>query len=877
MKRQTESAGMTPDSTALKILLVEDSPADTVLVLRALRGLARPIEHARVASEAALRQALVEFVPEVILSDFAMPGFSGPEALRICCEQAPNIPFLFVSGTIGEERAIEALQRGAADYVLKDNLRRLPSAVTRALDVAIQRREREHVEQALRQSEERFRSIVESSGDWIWEMDLAGQHVYCNGSVATLLGYAPESLIGTHSLALMAEDDRRLVEAALPELIAAKRGWNSWALRWRHRDGSERLLESTAQPMLDGTGTLVGYRGIDRDITLRVQQANKIEQLARIRTVLSAHGNAVLRAGNAEELLGMTCRVAVEQGHFMAALIGRKMPDNTLAIAGSFGDEGLIAMMAALGPLPLDAPDAETRLTTRAFLQGQRIVTPDYSQSDANPALREAMAQLGVVAHIALPIGTPPWAVLALFSTTPQEYDSAEVELLERLTAEIDHARDFLTKSERLEYLAYHNPVSGLPNRTAFHAQLQSRLQRESLTVAVVDILRFAAINGSRGRAFGDLVLQQAGQRLRAVAHGDAEVVHLEGDIFALAFRTRGTPESELEWLDAALQEFEREPFTVAGVEIRMHLRGGLAFAPGHGADPEDIEHNALAAMLEGGKRGLHVYAFNDELRGRAASRLALEYDLRRAIEHEEFELFYQPKFEAATQRLVGAEALLRWRHPQRGLVSPGEFIPVLEDSALIVPVGRWVMREALRTALSWREHHPGLRIAVNVSARELRHSRFLDECRALLLPHAGDPPIDIEITESLLMDDTDTSMRLLDGLRELGCKVAIDDFGTGYSSLNYLTRLPADTIKIDQSFIAVLTESPETMALVSHIIGLAHSLSLTVVAEGVEEEGQAQLLRLLRCDELQGYLLGRPMPATAFAERLLGVVSAPT
>ena len=868
---------MTPDSVPLKILLIEDSPADTDLVLRALRGLQRLIEHDRVASETGLRRALVEFEPEVILSDFAMPGFSGPEALRICCEEAPGTPFLFVSGTIGEERAIDALQRGAADYVLKDNLRRLPSAVTRALDVAIQRRERKHIEQALRDSEERFRSIVESSGDWIWEMDLSGRHVYCNGSVANLLGYAPESLIGTESLSLLVEDDRRLVEAALPELIAAKRGWNSWALRWRHRDGSERLLESTAQPMLDATGALVGYRGIDRDITLRMQQANKIEQLARIRDVLSAHGNVVLRAGDATELLDMTCRVAVEQGHFLAAVIGRRQPDNTLAMSNSFGDAGVIAMVAALGPVDLEAPDAHERPSVQAFVHGQNVITPDYAASDAPPGLRARMAHVGVAAQIALPIGTPPWAVLGLFSATTRNYDDDEIALLERLTAQIDHARDFLAKAERLEYLAYHNPVSGLPNRAAFHAQLYSRLQREPQTVAVVDIVRFAAINGSHGRAFGDLVLQQAGQRLCALADADAEVVHLEGNIFMLAYRTCGTADSEIERLDTVLHEFEREPLTVGDVEIRVHLRGGLAFAPEHGDDPESIEHNALAAMLEGSRHGLRVHAFNEDLRGRAASRLALEHDLRRAIEHGEFELFYQPKFEAATQRLVGAEALLRWRHPQRGLVSPGEFIPVLEDSALIVPVGRWVMREALRTALIWREHRPGLRIAVNVSARELRHSRFLDECRALLLPYAGNPPIDIEITESLLMDDIDTSMRLLEGLRDLGCKVAIDDFGTGYSSLSYLTRLPADTIKIDQSFIAVLTESPETMALVTHIIGLAHSLSLTVVAEGVEGEAQVQLLRLLRCDELQGFLLGRPMPAAAFAERLLGAVPAMT
>ncbi|MHB8911852.1 MAG: sensor domain-containing protein [Lysobacter sp.] len=870
---------MAPDSAPLKILMVEDSPADADLVLRALRGLARPVESARVASAAALRQALVEFVPEVILSDFSMPGFNGPEALRICCEHAPGTPFLFVSGTIGEERAIEALQRGAADYVLKENLRRLPSAVMRALDLAFHRSERERVDQALRESEERFRSIVESSQDWIWENEVDTRLTYSNAAIARILGYQTGELLGTSTAEHMLPEDRQMVEQRMPGLLAAGRGWHKWRVRWRHRDGSIRVLESTAIPRRNSAGDIIGFRGVDQDITERLQQEARIQQLARIHAVLGALGTAVLRAADRDELLLNACQVAVDHGGFKAACIVIRNPgDDSIRLANSYGDSAVLAEVAPAEVIPINAASRYySHPALRAFRGKRRTVVRDFVESDESAELRAEMARVGVAAQIALPIGADAWGLLVLYAGAPQEFDDEEIALLERLTGEIDYAVDFLAKSERLEFLAYNNPVSGLPNRTSFHAQLQPRLQREPLTVAVVDIERFAAINGSRGRAFGDLLLHQAGQRLCAVADADTLVAHLEADTFALAYRACGTPASELYRLDAVLQEFEREPFTVAGEEIRMHLRGGLAFAPDHGDDPESVEHNALAAMLEGSRHGLRVHAFNEELRGRAANRLALEHDLRRAIERKEFELYYQPKFEAATQRLAGAEALLRWRHPQRGLVSPGEFIPILEDSALIVPVGRWVMREALRTALIWREQHPGLRIAVNVSARELRHSHFLDECGALLQPYAGDPPIDIEITESLLMDDTDASMQLLDGLRELGCKVAIDDFGTGYSSLNYLARLPADTIKIDQSFIAVLTESPETMALVTHIIGLAHSLSLTVVAEGVEEEGQAQLLRLLRCDQLQGYLLGRPMPAAAFAERLLGLAPATT
>ena len=220
---------------------------------------------------------------------------------------------------------------------------------------------------------------------------------------------------------------------------------------------------------------------------------------------------------------------------------------------------------------------------------------------------------------------------------------------------------------------------------------------------------------------------------------------------------------------------------------------------------------------------------------------------------------------------LTGAEALLRWRYPERGLISPAQFIPVLEETGLIIDVGAWVRRKGLAIWRRWRaQGHGGLRLAVNVSVRELRHSNFMGNCSTLLDLHHGEHGLDIEITESMVMDDIGKCIQVLQGLRGLGCKIHIDDFGTGYSSLNYLSRLPVDTLKIDQSFTAALAISPDTLPLVTNVIGLAHSLRLTVVAEGVEEEEQAKLLRLLRCNELQGYHLGRPMPVDEFEKKLL-------
>jgi len=852
----------------LRVLMVDDSAPDLALNERALRDLGRRVRTCAVASEAGLRAALADFHPDVILSDFSMPGFSGQEALQIARELAPEIPFIFVSGTIGEELAIDAMQRGAADYVLKDNLRRLRPAIERALGAAEQVRERRRMQRALAQSEERYRALVETTEDWIWETDAQMQLRYSNGAVARMLGRTPADLLGQDARELMCEEDRGLVAEALPTLARTRRGWHAWVLRWRHADGSVRLLESSAQPLLDEHGELVGYRGIDRDVTERMQQAQKIQQLARIQAVLSAHGNAVLRARHAGHLLALTCRVAVEQGHFHAAMIYRP-EGNRLAPVSRFGDERVLAYLEGLGSMALNDEANETRLPARAFRDGRLVAIPDFAASDS--PLRDSLRSCGVSAQVALPIGNPPWAVLSLLSATPQNYDADEVALLEQLTAQIDYARDFLAKSDRLEYLAYHHPVTGLPNRTAFNEAIGTRLASGPHVFAMADIDRFRYFNNSRGRQFGDSLLTAVGTRLRTRLPEHALFAHPGDDAFMFAYPSAVDMPSAIARVRGLLDDCCEQPFLVEGEEVSVHMHASVLLAPSQADTPEAIERGLVAVLSEARSHEQPVQPFTEEVRVRAQRRSELERDLRLAIAQDQFELFLQPKFNAASHRLVGAEALLRWRHPERGLVPPMQFIPALEDTGMVIEVGAWVRREGLRIWKEWQAAgHDGLRIAVNVSARELRHSDFVAQCAGLLEPHLGEHGLDIEITESMLMDDISKSVNVLQELRALGCRIGIDDFGTGYSSLNYLSRLPADTLKIDQSFTNAIAHSADTLSLVTNIISLAHSLGLSVVAEGVEEEEQAKLLRLLRCDELQGYHLGRPMPVADFRAKFL-------
>ncbi|MBB5208076.1 EAL domain-containing protein [Chiayiivirga flava] len=853
----------------LRVLLIEDSSADVDMVLRSLRELDRPFEHRRVASEADLQRTLAAFEPHVVLSDFSMPGFSGRAALDIVSAVAPQTPFIFVSGTIGEELAIEALQLGAADYVLKDNLRRLPASVERALRMAAQQQQQLRTERALRDSEERYRSIVESTADWIWEMDPQGRITYSNAAIETILGYHPSEMVGRDAMQFVPSEQRADLELTMLGHVAHRRAWRGWMMPWLHRDGGIRILDSSGVPVFGENGALIGYRGTDRDVTLRMEQDEKIRRLARIHAVLSALGNAILVSRDRDDLLTRACRLAVEQGEFpAAAIVEIDRAQGTRQLTHHHGDGDLHD--ATVRDLASASPDATWKILRRALQTPRRSLIREVATLHSDPLVREAYARTGTHALVLLPLGRDMTSVLLLHSRQAHDFDADEVALLERLGADLDHALDFIAKSERLEYLAYHNPLTGLPNRAAFGELVGTRLGQGPLLVAMFDVVHFHYFNDSRGRDFCNELLRSIGRRLGERLPASAVLAHPVEDSFAVVLPD-GAGETARDDMARLIDGCCGEPFNVDGEHVYAELRCGLVEAPRHATDVEAIERNSLAALAEARNRNERVVMYSEALSDRAQRRIALERELRVALEANQFELFLQPKFAARGDVLAGAEALLRWRHPQRGLIAPSEFIPVLEDTGLIVPTGRWVMRSAIAIARRWREAgHPELRLAVNVSARELRRDDFVADSAASIAACGTGHRLDIEITESLLMENIDHSIDVLRRMRALGFRVHIDDFGTGYSSLNYLSRLPVDVLKIDQAFIAQIADNPESLALVTNMIGLAHALDLRVVAEGVEHEEQAKLLRLLRCDELQGFHLGRPMPVEEFERTLL-------
>jgi diguanylate cyclase (GGDEF)-like protein/PAS domain S-box-containing protein len=422
---------------------------------------------------------------------------------------------------------------------------------------------------------------------------------------------------------------------------------------------------------------------------------------------------------------------------------------------------------------------------------------------------------------------------------------------------------------ELLQYMARYDHLTGLPNRMLFYDRLQqalahSRRDRRSTAVVFVDLDHFKRVNDTLGHAVGDELLQEVAQRLKGALRAGDSVGRLSGDEFAVILTDLSSPQDAAKVTQGMMAALER-PFLLDGHELFVSGSAGVTLYPNDGEDPDTLIKNADSAMYRAKEAGRNTYQFfKSEMNERALERMSMETSLRRALERGEFLLHYQPKAAVSTGALTGLEALLRWQHPERGLVPPNSFISLLEDNGLIVPVGAWVIAEACRQIKAWAaEGTPTIPIAVNLSVRQLQKRDFARSVENILQEYAIDPRlIELEITESVLMQNAEQAVELLHRLKKFGIRLSVDDFGTGYSSLNYLKKFPLDALKIDRSFVRDITTDPDDAMITTAVITLAHSLRLKVIAEGVETEGQLAMLAAKGCDEMQGYYFARPMAA---------------
>ncbi|HEU4645443.1 MAG TPA: EAL domain-containing protein [Burkholderiales bacterium] len=854
----------------IRVLLAEDVPTDAELELRELKRAGMRIEHRLVESEAQFRLELERFSPDVILSDFTMPQFDGMAALALAREAAPDVPFIFVSGTIGEEYAIRALKNGATDYVLKTNLVRLPAAVERALQEARERADKRATEHALDATRQRLESIFHSLPDVVWSVGLPERRlIYVSPAVAQVYGLTPEEALTTPGFWVDAihPEDRERVMAEWPGSSPDK--VHDAEYRIVRRDGVVRWINARRRVFTSAAGVPERVDGLVRDITDAVGQRERLARLSRIRDLLGVANAAFMRLHDRDELFAEFCHIAITRGGFVLARVVALDETGRLRVAAASptGDD------RAFGRIVEDYnrdPQGARSLLAQVLRTGRREVSNDV-QADERIAGRAVLTAQGSYALALLPVQVENSvaAVAILRAREPGYFDHAELELLRELIANLEFALELQGKREKVDYLALYDALTGLPNRMLLRERLAQAIDArrgadDKVGLVLLDIERFKAINDTLGPHGGDRVLKTVAQRVAEFAGARAHAARVAGDQFAILMPAVEHARDVGRMVEAMGLGLLDTAHVIDGRELRVALKVGAALYPDDGADADALIRNAEAALRMAKSTGERFLFYTPHINARVAERLDLEAKLRRAVEREEFRLHFQPIVDLTTRRITGIEALLRWHTADADAraVSPAQFVPVLEETGLIGPVGLWVMREAVKAHRALAQGgRAAPRVAVNVSAIQLRTPGFVDDVRGVLEGAGEAAGLDLEITESLLMVDIEDSLRKLRAVRELGVHIALDDFGTGYSSLAYLSRLPIDTVKIDRGFIHHMVDKAEDTSIVSAILSLTHALELKAVAEGVETEEQAELLRLLLCDEMQGYLFSPPVP----------------
>lgn len=771
-------------------------------------------------------------------------------------------------------REVAALRADGTEFPIEANISRLSTSQGQLFTAFIRDvTERRLAQIALQDSEAGLRRAQDMAQMAHAIVNARGEVEERSESFITLLGVAVDRLPRTVTewMAYVHEDDRAGLQRAVDE---ARRDGRRVDCEYRLRRAEEwRRILHILEPLeaRADEGSLRTFNTI-QDVTAERQTQDKIRQLNRVYAVLSSINSLIVRATDRDELFRQACRILVDTGQLAKAWIGMV-------------DEGIapVRIRAWAGADDEFFEDLQRRLVAnaastsgvlkRALASHVPIICNDIA-NDSTVVERKKLLDSGSLSFALLPLVVEgrTVGVISIHSPVVDFFDKKETELLLGLAGDISFALDHLLKVDRIRYLAHHDALTGLPNRTLFAELLSQQLANTFGTdhvacVALLDLVRFRRINETLGRRAGDDLLIQVATRLRGQ---NAFTARVGPDLFALRIDGRhSAPELARSFEQVVSHCFEK-PFYIGGEEVRMGCRIGAAASPGDGEDAESLLRNAESASRKARATFESFVFYAPGMNATVNEALALESKLRRAIEQEEFVLQYQPKLRFADRRICGVEALIRWQEPNRALVLPTRFISVLEETGLIDSVGKWALRRALGDARTWRAAGAApIRVAVNVSALQLNKHNFIEQITGLIAGSGGDT-LELEITESVIMDDVDHKITTLEEIRRLGVSIVVDDFGTGYSSLAYISRLPITSLKIDRAFVTGMTTGPQGYILVSSIIALAHALKLKVIAEGVETEEQARLLALLGCDEAQGYLFSEPVSADQLLEMLL-------
>ena len=743
--------------------------------------------------------------------------------------------------------------------------------------------------EALRASEAEFRKLAEAMPQIVWIVRPDGRNTYFNQQWSDYTGLTLEDSQGPGWSRPFHPDDRDRAVAASQNATDTISAY-SVESRLRRADGVYRWWLIRGVPVHDASGQVHKWFGTCTDIhdlkvaELEITRVNqglreseiRIKRLNRVYAVLSQINALIVRKPGRDELFREACRVAVELGEFRFAWVG--LVDRDVERLTPIASAGPVADLLELAPSQVfECQPGAVGRAAQVLRERTPQVMNDFGRGH-QPFMRQDMEERGIHSFAVIPLVGDGEAigVFALYAQEAGFFDDEEMRLLKELADNISLAIGNIEKQERLDYLAYYDPLTGLANRTLFLERLSQHMRSAAsggnrLAMFLIDLERFKNINDSLGRPAGDSLLKQIADWM-AYRVGDASLLARVGTNHFAVLVPQVIPGGDLARLiERAIAALESHPFAVEGAVLRVTAKVGAALFPGDGGSAETLFQNAEAALKHAKATGDRYLFHSSTMTDAVAGKLGLENQLRRALDNEEFVLHYQPKVNLASGKVTSAEALIRWNDPDNGLVAPGKFIPVLEETGLIHEVGRWAMRKAIEDYLRWCDAGlSGMRIAVNVSSLQLRNRGFVAEVAQVLRidPRAASG-LELEITESMVMGDIDHGIASLQAIRAMGVTIALDDFGTGFSSLTYLARLPIDTLKIDGSFINQMV-TPNGLALVSTIVTLGHALGHTVVAEGVETAEQSRLLRLLECDEMQGFHFGKPVPSAVFEARYL-------
>jgi len=811
----------------MKILYVEDNPVDADLTRRHFRRVCPQHELEVVDSARAARERLAVASPDALLLDMQLMDGHGLELLAEVRAANDTLPIVMLTGSGDEETVVSALRAGCDDYVVKagDYLSTLQAVVAQAC-----------VRRAVRGAQRAEPVRVLYAERHPSDVDLFTRHV---------ARHAP------HLQVRAVVDGPRAIEA----------------VKQSPHEIDVVLLDYQLAGLnaLEVVKALRDELGYDRPVIVVTGQGDEDKAVQTLK--LGATDFLVKRDDLMRRL-----PMAIESAHYRHRLEqeSRALKEN----------QALFQQMASVidDVFWLSDPHARRVLYVSPAVEkvwGLEVEGPGadplrwlarVAAQDRRRAMRAVVHPGSDTVEIELKVATGRGERRDVLLRSYPVLDARG-----RVVRRAGIAQDITRRKEQeatISFQAHHDALTGLPNRTLLLDRLsralgQARRQDSGIAVLFLDLDRFKNVNDSLGHLYGDELLQQVAVRLTQALRANDTICRLGGDEFVVVLDTVEDLSEPAHVADKIMDALA-QPFAVRGLELHMSASVGISMYPRDGDDPEALLKYADIAMYKAKQAGRNGYRFfSAAMDAEAHQRLRLENELRRAVKRQELRLHFQPVMLLAEQRVLCVEALVRWQHPVDGLLMPDAFIPLAEESDLILDVGRWVIDEACRQHRLWREQGlPRLRIAINLSARQLTRPGLVESLQLAMLQHQVDgEDLEFEVTETAVMDRGDETSQTLQQLRQLGVRLAVDDFGTGYSSLAYLPRLPIQRLKIDRSFVRGLSADAQDAAIVEAVIAMAHKLRLEVVAEGVEEEAQRRFLQSHGCDEIQGYLLAPPLP----------------